>query len=29
MMSKSSYGRSLKQTVRYNGNDPNDLTVKC
>ena len=26
MTSKSSYGRSLKRTVRYNGND---LTVKC
>ena len=29
MTSKSSYGRSLKRTVRYNGNDTNDLTVKC
>ena len=28
MMSKSSYGRSLKRTVRYNGIDTNDLTVK-
>ena len=29
MTSKSSYGRSLKRTVRYHGNDANDLTVKC
>ena len=29
MTSKSSYGRSLKRTVRYNENDTNDLTVKC
>ena len=27
MTSKSSYGRSLKRTVRYNENDTNDLTV--
>ena len=29
MTSKSSHGRSLKRTVRYNVNDTNDLTVKC
>ena len=28
MTSESSYSRSLKRTVRYNGNDTNDLTVK-
>ena len=29
MTSKFSYGRSLKRIVRCDGNDNNDLTVKC